>query len=221
MFITYTWSSLFFNLNILKNKILIQHSCLPRSLNSISGGRGCYPSAQLVRPVLPATVDTDAELSGGRQGESSTPRQSLSHVGRLAEASAADIVGLPADGRRRHTGGGVGLRLGTNLCDATHVHMRCTCGCPWHARVGLQAKCMTSSQSRPAQRRRVACDAACPGAIPQGTGGPQQVRLEASWRCLSHPLVTRPLCDLRRHVTWQSRPIPSQIIGNQGRVSGC
>ena len=94
----------------------------------------------------------------------------------------------------------VGLRLGANLCEP---HM-CTCGvprgCPWHAQVGLQEKRRTSPPPRPAQQRRMACNAACPGPVLQGTGRTQPVRWEASRRGLADPLVTRPLCDLGRHV---------------------
>ena len=84
---------------------------------------------------------------------------------------------------------------------ATHVHMRCPCGCPWHAWVGLQEKRRASPPPRPAQRRRVARDAACPGPVLQGTGRTQQVRRESVLTGVSLiPLVTRPLCDLGRHV---------------------
>ena len=146
--------------------------------------------------MLPASVDTAAELSGERPGESSTPRQSHCHVGRLALPISS--VGLRmADDVVRVA---VGLPLGANSVRATHVHMRCPCGCPWHAWVGLQEKRRTSPPPRPAQRRRVACNAACPGPVLQGTGRTQQVRREASRRGLADPLVTRPLCDLGRHV---------------------
>ena len=132
----------------------------------------------LILTVIIATVDTAAELSGERQGESSTPRQSHCHVGGLA-SSAADIIGRLADGRRRHPGG-CGSASRRQPVRATHVHMRCPCGCPWHAWVGLQEKRRASPPPRPAQRRRVARDAACPGPILQGTGRTQQVRREAS-----------------------------------------
>ena len=117
--------------------------------------------------MLPAIIDTAAELSGERQGESSTPRQSHCHVGGLA-SSAADIIGRLADGRRRHPGG-CGSASRRQPVRATHVHMRCPCGCPWHAWVGLQEKRRASPPPRPAQRRRVAYDAACPSTILQGT----------------------------------------------------
>ena len=125
-----------------------------------------------------ATVDTAAELSGERQGESSTPRQSHCHVGCLA-SSAADIIGRLTDGRRRHPDG-CGSASRCQPVRATHVHIRCPCGCPWHARVGLQEKRRTSPLPRPAQRRCVAGDAVCPGPVLQGTGRTQQVRREAS-----------------------------------------
>ena len=166
--------------------------------NPCSGRLRCNPSAQLGLPVLPASVDTAAELSGERQGESSTPRQSHCHVGCLA-SSAADIIGRLADGRRRHPGG-CGSASQRQSVRATHVHVRCPCGCPWHARVGLQEKRRTSPPPRLAQRRRVACNAACPGPVLQGTSRTQQVRREASRRGLADPVVTRPLCDLGRQV---------------------
>ena len=96
----------------------------------------------------------------------------------------------------------VGLRLGANLCE---FHM-CTCGVPVDARgthgLGLQEEAqdvtpahgllndvvwramLRESRSRPARNQ----------------ARTQQVRREASRRGLADPLVTRPLCDLGRHV---------------------
>ena len=132
--------------------------------------------------MLPATVDTAAELSGERQGESSTPRQSHCHVGGLASS----VCRYHRFGRRMDDDVirvAVGLRLGANLCvrGPTHVHMRCPPWMPVGTQVGsgLQEKRRASPPPRPAQRRRVACDAACPGPVPQGTRRTQQVRREA------------------------------------------
>ena len=79
----------------------------------------------------------------------------------LTATSGAWLQALPTSsvgaGWTTTSSGAVGLRLWrANLCEP-HVHMRCPCGCPWHARVVLQEKRWTSPPPRPAQRRRARC----------------------------------------------------------------
>ena len=103
----------------------------------------------------------------------------------------------------------VGLRLGANLCEP-HT---CTCGVPVDARGmhGLACKRSTgrhprhgllndvvwramlrASRSRPARNRQDSAG--------QTGSGPE--------RGLADPLVTRPLCDLGRHVPLTPSPHP-------------
>ena len=137
-----------------------------------SGRLGCNSSAQLGRPMLPAFVNAGAGLGSGGQRKSAALCQSDGHIRSLLH-SPPDSIGGPAGWTMTSSGWRWVCVSGASPVRATHVHMWCPYGCPGHARVGLQAKCWTSPPPWPAQRRRVACDAACSGAILQGTGGPQ------------------------------------------------
>ena len=111
----------------------------------------------------------------------------------------------------------VGLRLGANLCEPHTVSL-------WMpvARTGWPgSEVQDSPPPRPAQRRRVACDAASPGAVLKGAG-------------LSRSDGKRPdgvsliPWSRGRCVTWDvksprhPRPISSPlIIGDPGWGSGC
>ena len=124
------------------------------------------------KPLLnPAVDDTDkARL-----------RTSLNATsGAWLQALPISSVGLRMDDDVIRSGGRSASSALTCAESARHVHMRCPCGCPQHARVSLQAKRWMSSPPRPAQQRCVARDVACPGAVLQGAGGTQQVRREAS-----------------------------------------
>ena len=58
----------------------------------------------------------------------------------------------------------------------THAHAVSSWMLPWHARVGLQVEVQDVTRHGLLNGRRVACDAASPGAVLQGASGSQQVR---------------------------------------------
>ena len=176
--------------------------------------------------MLPATVDTAAELSSERQGESPTPRQSHCHVGCLA-SSAADIIGRLAGWTTTAVirgGCGSASSKHTNLCEP-HT---CTCGVPVDACGTHRLACKRSAGRRPATAcsTPLSCDGRCcvprsrPAKEPAGTQADQTGSVPDGVSLI--PWSQGRCVDLERHRSFDTLgPIPSPVIGNTGRVSGC